>query len=115
MAQVEKLVSGFMNLFEAFILFVAQADETTEVIKIPHSYHSGLIGSAGKYVNRLEEKYVVKINFGDGDESRSGRNREAAALKPDEVMIKGGKKGVASAKNELLEVRQTYGGLAHVN
>ncbi|KAG9123017.1 hypothetical protein FRC07_000352 [Ceratobasidium sp. 392] len=78
-------------------------DETTEVIKIPHSYHSGLIGSAGKYVNRLEEKYAVKINFGDADESRSGRNREAAALKPDEVMIKGGKKGVSQAKSELME------------
>ncbi|KAF8608753.1 hypothetical protein BDV93DRAFT_602647 [Ceratobasidium sp. AG-I] len=102
-----KITGRKENVEEAKRRVLAQveklADETTEVIKIPHSYHSGLIGSAGKYVNRLEEKYAVKINFGDGDESRGGRNREAAALKPDEVMIKGGKKGVASAKNELLE------------
>jgi predicted PilT family ATPase len=80
-----------------------QADETTEVIKIPNKFHSGLIGTAGKYVNRLEEKYMVKINFG-GEDSRAGRGREAANLGPDEVMIKGGKKGVAGARNELVEV-----------
>ncbi|QRV79572.1 Vigilin 1 [Ceratobasidium sp. AG-Ba] len=102
-----KITGRKENVEEAKKRILAQvdrlADETTEIIKIPHSYHSGLIGSAGKYVNRLEEKYGVKINFGDGDESRSGRNREAASLKPDEVMIKGGKKGVSQAKSELVE------------
>ncbi|CUA66866.1 Vigilin 1 [Rhizoctonia solani] len=75
-------------------------DETTETLKIPNKYHSGLIGTAGKYVSRLEEKYGVKINFG-GEESR-GRG-QAGNLGPDEVMVKGGRKGVASAKSELLE------------
>lgn len=47
----------------------------------------------------MEEKYSVKITFsrGSGDESK----REQ--LKADEVQIKGGKKGVAHAKSELLE------------
>ncbi|KAG9098951.1 hypothetical protein FRC06_005808 [Ceratobasidium sp. 370] len=102
-----KITGRKENVEEAKKRVLAQVDkledETTEIIKIPHSYHSGLIGSAGKYVTRLEEKYAVKINFGDGDESRSGRSREAANLKADEVMIKGGKKGVSQAKSELVE------------
>ncbi|KAG8963700.1 hypothetical protein FRC03_002672 [Tulasnella sp. 419] len=82
------------------------ADETTEVVKIPHQYHFALIGSGGKYAKRLEEKYVVKITFPKGDQEHgeysSNKNREN--LKADEVLIKGGKKGVALAKSELLEV-----------
>lgn len=76
------------------------ADETTETLKIPSQYHASLIGQSGKYVVRLEDKYDVKINFprqsGDSGEGR----RE---LRPDEVVIRGGKKGVVLAKNELLE------------
>ncbi|KAF9820370.1 hypothetical protein IEO21_01379 [Rhodonia placenta] len=50
------------------------ADETSEVLKIPHKYHAGLIGPSGK-----------------------------EPLKPDEVLVKGGKKGVANAKSELAD------------
>ncbi|KAI9508228.1 SCP160 protein [Russula earlei] len=78
------------------------ADETSEILSIPAQYHSGLIGQNGKYVIRLEEKYNVKIIFPRGSsENAEGRSREH--LKPDEVFIKGGKKGVAGAKSELLE------------
>ena len=53
---------------------------------------------------RLEEKYAVKITFSrDHSESEAGKAREG--LKSDEVLIKGGKKGVAGAKSELVEVR----------
>ena len=53
-----------------------------------------MIGSGGKYAIRLEEKYGVKLSFPrDKDEN----------AKPDEVTIRGGRKGVASAKAELLE------------
>ncbi|KAI6026158.1 hypothetical protein BKA83DRAFT_28234 [Pisolithus microcarpus] len=72
------------------------ADETTETLKIPSQYHASLIGQSGKYVVRLEDKYDVKINF----PRQSGDRRE---LRPDEVVIRGGKKGVVLAKNELLE------------
>ncbi|CAE6430764.1 unnamed protein product [Rhizoctonia solani] len=99
-----KITGKKANANEAKKRILAQVDrledETTETLKIPNKYHSGLIGSAGKYVSRLEEKYGVKINFG-GEESR-GRG-QAGNLGPDEVMVKGGKKGVASAKSELME------------
>lgn len=79
-----------------------QADETSETLKIPNQFHASLIGQNGKYVIRLEEKYGVKIIFPRGS-SESGENKAREFLKPDEVFVKGGKKGVAGAKSELLE------------
>lgn len=80
-----------------------QADETSEVLKIPSQYHSSLIGQSGKYAIRLEDKYSVKITFPrQSAENGEGKTREV--LKADEVLVKGGKKGVAGAKSELLEV-----------
>ncbi|PSR98936.1 hypothetical protein PHLCEN_2v4256 [Hermanssonia centrifuga] len=79
------------------------ADETSEVLKIPRQYHPSLIGQSGKYVIRLEEKYDVKITFPrDNGEGADSKNRDQT-LKPDEVFVKGGKKGVAQAKAELLD------------
>jgi hypothetical protein len=73
------------------------------VLKIPSQYHSSLIGQSGKYAIRLEEKYSVKITFPrQSSENADGRTREQ--LKPDEVLVKGGRKGVAGAKSELLDV-----------
>ncbi|KAF5380454.1 hypothetical protein D9615_004595 [Tricholomella constricta] len=78
------------------------ADETSEVLKISSQYHSSLIGQSGKYAIRLEEKYSVKITFPrQSAENGEGKTREQ--LKADEVLIKGGKKGVAGAKSELLD------------
>lgn len=71
------------------------------MLKIAHEYHPSLIGQGGKYVVRLEEKYDVKITFPRGEHSEV-KPRET--LKPDEVHIRGPKKGVANAKAELLEV-----------
>lgn len=68
-------------------------DETTEVVKIKKELQPALIGSGGKYAIRLEEKYGVYLSF----------PREGKDQKPDEVIIRGGKKGVAAAKSELLE------------
>jgi predicted PilT family ATPase len=74
------------------------------VLKIPSQYHSSLIGQSGKYAIRLEDKYSVKITFPrQSAENGEGKTREV--LKADEVLIKGGKKGVALAKSELLDVR----------
>jgi len=84
---------------------ILQADETQEILKIPAQYHSSLIGQNGKYAIRLEEKYSVKITFPrQSAENGEGKTREQ--LKPDEVLIKGGKKGVAGAKSELLEAAE---------
>lgn len=72
------------------------------MLKIPSQYHSSLIGQNGKYAIRLEEKYSVKITFPrQSAENGEGKTREQ--LKPDEVLIKGGKKGVAAAKSELMD------------
>ncbi|ESK96594.1 hypothetical protein Moror_6814 [Moniliophthora roreri MCA 2997] len=78
------------------------ADETSEVLKIPNQYHSSLIGQSGKYVIRLEEKYSVKITF-PRQASDNGEGKTREPLKLDEVLLKGGKKGVAQAKSEILE------------
>jgi predicted PilT family ATPase len=65
-------------------------DETSETITIKRAIQPALIGSGGKYAIRLEEKYGVKLSF--------PRDKES-----DEVSIRGGRKGVAQAKAELLE------------
>ncbi|KAG2015753.1 SCP160 protein [Coprinopsis cinerea AmutBmut pab1-1] len=78
------------------------ADETSEILKIPAQYHSSLIGQHGKYAIRLEEKYAVKITF-PRQSSDSGEGRTREQLKADEVLVKGGKRGVAQAKSELME------------
>ncbi|KAK7687010.1 hypothetical protein QCA50_009509 [Cerrena zonata] len=101
-----KIVGRKENVEEAKKRIIAQvdrlADETSEILKIPHQYHSGLIGQNGKYVIRLEEKYTVKITFPrESAENGEGKTRES--LKPDEVLVKGGKKGVAGAKAELID------------
>lgn len=71
-------------------------------MKIPNQYHAQLIGQSGRYAIRLEENYGVKITFPrSSGENGEGKTREQ--LKPDEVLIKGGKRGVASAKSELLD------------
>lgn len=76
------------------------ADETTLRLKVPAEFHGQLIGQGGKIVKRLEEKYQVQITFprsgGDlaEDEDRPAKN---------EITVKGGKKGAAAAKSEIME------------
>ena len=58
-----------------------------------------LIGKQGTYVQRLESKYDVRINFpraGEDGESSSG----------DSITIRGGKKGAEGAKRELVELME---------
>jgi hypothetical protein len=54
----------------------------------------------------MEERYGVKITFPRETTESWGKTREQ--LTPDEVLVKGGKKGVASAKAELLDVSFSY-------
>ncbi|KAL1412774.1 hypothetical protein Q8F55_000522 [Vanrija albida] len=76
-------------------------DETTEVVKIKREIQPALIGSGGKYAIRLEEKYGVKLSFPRDNKDKD--SKDAKDAKSDEVTIRGGKKGVAAAKAELLE------------
>lgn len=75
------------------------ADETEEKLTIARQYHPGLIGASGKYVSRMEDTHGVKIFFPRGGDA--GKARE---LRENEVLVKGGRKGVAAAKAELLEL-----------
>ncbi|TFK73937.1 SCP160 protein [Pluteus cervinus] len=100
-----KITGRKENVEEAKKRILAQvdrlADETSETLKIPSQYHSSLIGQNGKYAIRLEEKYGVKITFPRRDGDGEAKTREQ--IKSDEVLIKGGRKGVAGAKSELLD------------
>jgi polyribonucleotide nucleotidyltransferase len=78
------------------------ADETTFTLKIPSEFQGQIIGSGGKFVKRLEEKYQVRILFprnnaeaGEDAGDRPGKN---------EVTVNGGKKGATAAKNEIMEL-----------
>lgn len=59
----------------------------------------------------MEETYAVKIFFPRDNQSGDDKRREN--LSGDQVLIKGGKKGVASAKSELLEVGITAHGTCY--
>ncbi|KAF9454024.1 hypothetical protein P691DRAFT_755082 [Macrolepiota fuliginosa MF-IS2] len=111
-----KITGRKENVEEAKKRILAQverlADETSEILKIPNQFHASLIGQSGKYAIRLEEKYVVKITFPRQNADPEGKTREQ--LKPDEVLIKGGKKGVASAKAELVEALEVEKESNHV-
>ncbi|ODN73290.1 hypothetical protein L202_07839 [Cryptococcus amylolentus CBS 6039] len=70
-------------------------DEITESVTIKRAIQPALIGAGGKYAIRLEEKYGVKLSF--------PRDAKDTGANPDQVTLRGGKKGVAAVKAELLE------------
>jgi predicted PilT family ATPase len=97
------------------------ADSVVQRIKVPTKLHSALIGPQGRYVRRLEENYQVRIRFPRGTRgaSQSDDDEEQASLSatatsesasnkisqaPDEVIISGGRKGVAEARAEMQEL-----------
>ncbi|KAJ5755660.1 K Homology domain type 1 [Penicillium manginii] len=92
-------------------------DETTHILKIPAQYHRELIGQRGNQVNRLQDRYSVRVQFpraavaddvsttdtgSDAGAARPGRPQQAA----DEVLVKGPSKGADSARDELLSLWQ---------
>lgn len=96
-------------------------DEATHVLKIKPQYHRDLIGAKGSQVNRLQERYNVRVQFprsapstNHGDDqsvadsaSEVGGNRHnRSSQAPDEVMIRGPRKGADEARDELLNLLQ---------
>ncbi|KAF7719840.1 RNA binding effector protein [Penicillium ucsense] len=93
-------------------------DETTHILKIPAKYHRELIGQRGNQVNRLQDRYSVRVQFpraaniaddqsvgetgSDAGAARSGRPQQAA----DEVLVKGPSKGADQARDEILSLLQ---------
>ncbi|KAL6451050.1 hypothetical protein SBY92_001300 [Candida maltosa Xu316] len=76
------------------------ADETLVRIRVESQYHRRMIGPRAVYINRLQDKYNVKIRF----PSDTSANFADAPNNKDEVTIKGPSKGVAKAEEELNEL-----------
>lgn len=93
------------------------ADEATHVLKIDPKFHGELIGGSGVQINRLQDRYKVQIHFPrSAKPSRDDHSNDAASeagkkgprrdQAPDEVIVKGPKKGADAARDELLELLQ---------
>ncbi|PVI02859.1 hypothetical protein DM02DRAFT_670264 [Periconia macrospinosa] len=102
------------NACKSHILNLAKRleDETTHTLKIKPQFHRDLIGAKGNQVNRLQDRYNVRINFprsaaaneDEGADGASQRNFRAQAA--DEVVIRGPRKGADEAREELLNLLQ---------
>lgn len=96
-------------------------DETTYILKIPAQYHRELIGQRGSQVNRLQDRYSVRVQFpratvsvpigddqsvadtaSDIGSTRVNRPQQAS----DEVIVKGPSKGADAARDEILSLLQ---------
>ncbi|KJZ70421.1 hypothetical protein HIM_10189 [Hirsutella minnesotensis 3608] len=92
------------------------ADETTHVLKIDPKYHRELIGAQGGQINRLQTRYKVLIFFPRSAKSPAedqpnadassdaGKPRRQQA--PDEVIIRGPKKGADEARDEIFSLHK---------
>ena len=93
-------------------------DEATLVLNIEPQYHREMIGAKGNQVTRLEERYFVRIQFPrsrqtQDDASSAVNGSEAGGAKnarngqaPNEVIIRGPRKGANEAREELLNLLQ---------
>ena len=89
-------------------------DNTTIHLKVAPEHHRAIIGIQGRFVRRLEDKYEVKITFpklNKEEEVMNGVSIDAVRtmynarqLAPNEIMIKGRKKGCAETKSEIEEL-----------
>lgn len=90
------------------------ADETTYTIKVDPKYHRELIGTQGATVQKLETRHKVKILFprtakaAKEDQSVADTASEAGRPRrnqePDEIVIRGPKRGADEARSEILDL-----------
>lgn len=97
-------------------------DETTHVLKVPTKFHRELIGAKGSQVIRLQDRYNVRINFprsadnstpDDAASDAGAAPRRRPQQGPDEVVIKGPKKGADEARDELFSLFTYVQELSH--
>ncbi|KAF2258122.1 hypothetical protein CC78DRAFT_144423 [Lojkania enalia] len=89
-------------------------DEATHVLKIKPQFHRDLIGAKGSQVNRLQDRYNVRINFprsinanDDDAATEGGASQKNFRLQaPDEVTVRGPRRGADEAREELLNLLQ---------
>jgi predicted PilT family ATPase len=94
------------------------ADEATYTLKIEPKYHRELIGAQGNQINKLQTRYKVQIHFPRSARpvkddqsnvdaaSETGRKNGRREQEPDEVIVKGPKKGADEARDEILSLLQ---------
>jgi polyribonucleotide nucleotidyltransferase len=87
-------------------------DEATHSLNIPAQFHRDLIGPQGGQVNRLQDRYHVRVNFprskqaGNDDEAGESTNTRRSNQGPNEVIIKGPSRGADQCRDELLSLLQ---------
>ncbi|KAL8715873.1 MAG: hypothetical protein Q9220_000540 [cf. Caloplaca sp. 1 TL-2023] len=94
-------------------------DEATHVLKIKPQYHKDMIGAKGAQVNRLQDRYNVRVQFprtaakinddqsiADGTSDAGGSRNIRSNQAPDEVIIRGPRRGADEARDELLNLLQ---------
>ncbi|KAH6629166.1 hypothetical protein C7974DRAFT_463297 [Boeremia exigua] len=84
-------------------------DEATHILKIKPDYHRELIGAQGKQVERLQTRYGVRVNFprrAKNDDDATSQQNSKGGQKPDEVIVRGPKKGADEARDEILSLLQ---------
>ncbi|KAL8733684.1 MAG: hypothetical protein Q9181_003481 [Wetmoreana brouardii] len=93
-------------------------DEATHVLKIKPQYHKDMIGAKGVQVNRLQDRYNVRVQFprstaninddrSVADSVSEGGSRNARSNQAlDEVIIRGPRRGADEARDELLNLLQ---------
>ena len=96
------------------------ADEATYTLKIDPKFHRELIGAGGAQINKLQTRYKVQIHFprsakpAKDDQSNAdaasdaGRKPPRREQEPDEVTVKGPKKGADEARDEILNLYQYH-------
>ncbi|CCF33416.1 KH domain-containing protein [Colletotrichum higginsianum] len=92
------------------------ADEVTHILKVDPKFHRELIGAGGSVTNRLQNKYKVLIFFPRSGKSPKDDEVNADAVsdagkpkrhqEPDEVIVRGPKKGADEARDEILSLLQ---------
>lgn len=92
------------------------ADESRFLIKVKPQYHGELIGPRGQQINRLQDRYDVRIQFprttrqdqgnAETDSRSEAGSRTPRNLGPDEVEIRGPKRGAEQARSEILDLLQ---------
>ncbi|KAF2998547.1 hypothetical protein E8E13_005220 [Curvularia kusanoi] len=84
-------------------------DEATHILKIKPDYHRELIGAQGKQVERLQTRYGVRVNFprrAKAEDDATSQQNTKGGQKPDEVIVRGPKKGADEARDEILSLLQ---------
>lgn len=107
-AKAESAKSYILNLGKSL------EDEATHTLKIDPKFHRELIGAQGAQINRLQTRYKVLIFFPRSaksaaeDQSTTDAASEAGKPRrqqaPDEVIIRGPKRGADEARDEIFSL-----------